>query len=125
MTVTITEAGKDVSGSDFVDEEAADLGSIFGNVSEDVDNDNDGHDALSGVLVTLADSSDSVVATTLTDSEGNYVFCDLPSGDYAVTETDPDDLVSVSDVDGSDNTDNTVDVNIGGSSSLNLSLIHI
>ena len=59
------------------------------------------------------------MATTLTDAEGNYVFYDVVPGEYTVSETDPDDLISVSDVDGDDNTNNAVDVSIGGSSPLN------
>ena len=79
--------------------------------SEDVDDDNDGDDDLSGVFVTLSDESGTTVATTLTDSEGNYVFYDAPAGDYTVSGTDPVDLVSVSDIDGCDK--NAITVTIG------------
>ena len=51
------------------------LGSISGSVLEDVDNDNDGDVGIAGVLMTLLDSTGNVVATTVTDSAGNYVFC--------------------------------------------------
>jgi len=85
--------------------------------SEDVDDDNDGDDDLSGVFVTLSDESGATVATTLTDSEGNYVFYDVLAGDYTASETDPVDLVSVSDIDGGD--ENEIAVTIGGSDPLN------
>ena len=112
VTVTITE-GEDATSVDFVDEEE-ETGSISGTVTEDTDDDNEGDSPLSGVLVTLTDSSGIVVASTLTDSEGAYEFSDVPAGDYTVSETDPMDLISVSDIDGSDNTDNAIDVTVGG-----------
>ena len=82
--------------------------------SEDVNDDNDGDDDLSGVFVNLSDESGTTVATTLTDSEGNYVFYDILAGDYTASETDPVDLVSVSD--GCDK--NAITVTIGGSDPL-------
>ncbi|MBK9462214.1 MAG: carboxypeptidase regulatory-like domain-containing protein [Sphingobacteriales bacterium] len=40
---------------------------------------------LPGVTITLYDSNGDVIATTTTDSNGNYVFEGLPAGDYTVT----------------------------------------
>jgi uncharacterized repeat protein (TIGR01451 family) len=44
------------------------------------------------VSVTLLDSNGAVVATTTTDSNGNYTFTDVPPGSYTVdfATTDPD-----------------------------------
>jgi protocatechuate 3,4-dioxygenase beta subunit len=39
------------------------------------------------VVVILKDRNGMVVATTLTDSKGDYVFYDLPAGKYTITET--------------------------------------
>lgn len=86
------------------------LGSIAGNVQEDIDNDNIGEQNIPNVLITLADSTGTAVATTRTDSEGNYLFADLPVGLYSVRETDPVQLFSVSDVDGPN--DNTISVSL-------------
>ena len=63
------------------------VGSISGNVSEDIDNDDIGEDDLIGVVVILKDRNGLVVATTLTDSKGDYVFYDLPAGNYTIIET--------------------------------------
>ena len=43
-----------------------------------------------GVEVTLIDSDGNVVATTTTDTDGNYSFTDLPSGDYVVVISTPE-----------------------------------
>ena len=58
------------------------LGSISRNVQEDTDNDDIGEVNPVGVTNTLSDSSNSVVASTLTDSNGDYLFVDLPVGVY-------------------------------------------
>ncbi|MCE4958101.1 SdrD B-like domain-containing protein, partial [Macrococcoides caseolyticum] len=42
-----------------------------------------------GVTVTLTKPDGSTVTTT-TDANGNYVFTDLPNGDYTVTFGTPD-----------------------------------
>ena len=51
------------------------LGSISGNVSEDNNNDDSGDVDLAGVPIILKDQSGTVVATTTTDSMGNYPRC--------------------------------------------------
>ena len=76
------------------------LGSISGNVKEDTDDDGIGEAPIFGVLMTLLDSSNIVVATTLTDINGNYKFVDLPVGSYTVKETNPSTHGDASEVDG-------------------------
>ena len=80
-------------------------------MSEDLDNNDTGDVDLSGVTITLYDANGDVVATRLTDTEGNYVFYDLPSGDYTVIETNLPGYLDVSDVDGPN--DNTINVPLG------------
>ena len=75
------------------------VGSISGNVKEDIDGDGDGDVDIPEVLITLFDSSNTPVATTLTDSEGDYLFIDVPVGVYFVRESDPVGFTSVKDVD--------------------------
>ncbi|WP_407652571.1 MSCRAMM family protein [Aporhodopirellula aestuarii] len=59
-----------------------------------VDRDNDcvrdsGEEGLAGVLIELIDNTGKVVATTTTDSLGNYSFTNLQAGEYTVRETQP------------------------------------
>ncbi|XWJ59535.1 SdrD B-like domain-containing protein [Macrococcus sp. CCM 2573] len=42
------------------------------------------------VTVTLSKPDGTVIATTTTDANGNYIFKDLPNGDYIVTFETPD-----------------------------------
>lgn len=90
------------------------LSSISGNVSEDIDNNDSGDDSgdksLMEVLVTLYDSVDVVVATILTDGEGNYVFYDLPVGNYTVTD---EFSIGIKDID--EGNLNKIAVDFGGS----------
>ena len=90
------------------------LGSISGNVKEDVNNDDVGDANISGVVIVLRDASGRVVKTTTTDSLGNYLFGDLNSGSYTVMELTPSGYVDVSDVDGGD--PNNISITIGGPS---------
>ena len=80
------------------------LATISGTVFEDTDNDGDGNVKLPGVLVTLQqppsyvefaensrwrllqDSAGTVLATTLTDSDGVYEFTDIQAGTYYVLQ---------------------------------------
>ena len=88
------------------------LGSISGSVYEDTNNDNAPDVPIGGVLITLTNSSGAVIATTLTDTSGFYVFIDLPAGQYIVKETTPKGYLDVSDVDGGDQ--NMIAVALGG-----------
>jgi hypothetical protein len=54
------------------------------------------------VPVKLLNTSSAVVAMTLIDSSGNYMFYNLPIGSYSVMETDLAGFLDVSDIDGSD-----------------------
>jgi uncharacterized surface anchored protein len=72
--------GETDTGNDFVD---SDNGKITGTVKDDA------LAPLGGVLLTLKDSNDDVVSTTLTNGNGVYVFDDLEPGVYTVVETNP------------------------------------
>ena len=98
-TVTgVAEAGEVIEDVDFIDEEPAD---ISGQVTDDDDNDLEGETPLVGVTVTLIDS-DGDVFTTETDENGEYIFEDIDPGPYTIIESDPEDYVSVTDMDGGD-----------------------
>lgn len=47
------------------------------------------HRPIANVTVLLQDASGKTIAETKTDSEGNYVFLDLPPGTYSVVEQTP------------------------------------
>ena len=42
-----------------------------------------------GVLITLLDSNDDIVATTTTNAAGDYSFSNVAAGDYTIVETQP------------------------------------
>lgn len=77
------------------------LGSISGNVRADLDNNDTGDLDLSGSLIELFDASGALVATRTTGVDGNYVFNDLPPGDYTVVQTNipqfPFDVIDIDD----------------------------
>jgi uncharacterized surface anchored protein len=63
------------------------LGSIGDHVWHDDDNNgiqDTGETPVPGVTVTLFDSGGNQLASTTTDNSGNYLFTDLPAGDYQV-----------------------------------------
>lgn len=66
---------------------------ITGTVFRDVDKVGDldvGTDTgIGGVTLTLRDSSNNVVATTVTLPDGTYVFDNVVAGNYTITETQP------------------------------------
>ena len=73
---------------------------------------------MEGVLVSLYDNTFTIIATTLTDSSGNYLFADLPPGSYIVTEQNRDDVnLDVKDSDGGDSP-NEIAVLLGGDNPL-------
>ncbi len=54
---------------------------------EDYDNDGiaeSGEPGIPGVLIQLVDESATVVAETVTDADGHYLFTDLTAGDYSI-----------------------------------------
>ncbi len=86
-------------------------GSITGSVLADTNNDNSGDAPISGVTLTLVDSSGNPIdgipniagvqpVTTTSAVNGSYTFGNLPPGTYGVVETQPVGYNSVSDKDG-------------------------
>ncbi|MEO5915832.1 MAG: SdrD B-like domain-containing protein [Luteolibacter sp.] len=80
--------------------------SISGFVLVDTNNDNTGDAPLSGVILTLVDSSGAPIlnagnpVTATTALNGSYSFGNLPPGTYGVVEAQPSGYNSVSDKDG-------------------------
>ncbi len=69
-----------------------------------------GEPGIAGVLVTLYNSSNVAVASTITDNNGHYEFNDVPAGTYTLGLTPPPGYqVSVKDAGGNDNTDSDFD----------------
>ncbi|WP_425400228.1 SdrD B-like domain-containing protein [Aeoliella sp.] len=69
------------------------VGSISGRVSGSRDEDcyfDDPQMLLSGVKIDLLDADGNVLATTLTDENGEYRFDDLTPGEYQIREHQPD-----------------------------------
>ena len=92
---------------------APNLGSISGNVSEDTNGDLEGDVGLEDVIILLEDMNGNSV-TTLTDSNGDYYFYDLPPSTYTITEFNLDSgELDVSDSDGGD--PNMITVTLSGS----------
>ena len=71
------------------------LGSISGTVTDDLSKGN-----LSGVRITLIGTNGATIASTLTDSNGNYAFFDLPAGSYTVFEAPLTGFIYLTPVDG-------------------------
>ena len=63
-----------------------------------------GEAGVDGVVVVLLSDTGVALATTTTDAAGNYVFSDLPAGDYSVEFTAPDDHVFAFTDQGADDT---------------------
>ncbi len=81
--------GESDDGNDFVDSRK---GIITGSVEDSTGV------PLTQVTVQLL-SGDNVVATTLTDNDGEYEFTDVEPGDYTIKEINPDGYTDVSDFD--------------------------
>jgi hypothetical protein len=116
--------GQNVTDRDFVDERptpptsaptpsptAAPLVCISGNVMEDIDNNDTGDVNIPMVTITLTDSSTGSTTVTTTDSNGDYIFCNLVGGSYVVVETNLPGYTDVSDVEGNP-LDNTINVQL-------------
>jgi len=101
-TYTITVAAKDpVAGAATTTQNFAVTVNapkkVSGNVFFDVDFDgtlDSGEFGLSGVTVTLYNSANGVVATTMADCSGDYSFANVAPGTYKVTATAPTGLVA-------------------------------
>ena len=107
--LVVLGSGANATGLLYVDER---LGSISGNVTEDLDNNDTGDVALFGVNVTLLNGIGDIIATTLTDSNGKFIFNNLPAGNYTVVEKNLPTYLDVSDVEGNP-TDNLIHVVLG------------
>ena len=86
-TYTVTaSSGNNESGLDFGNFKAI---SVSGNVYNDLDGNGlrgSGEPGLAGWTVDLEDSSGNVLATVLTDSNGNYSFTGVGGGSYQIAE---------------------------------------
>ena len=96
MRVTVTTSGTTSSNNVFLMTGPCECNNppvdIRGRVIVELDCDgvlDSGEPARSGVTITLLNSSNVVVATTTTDSNGNYAFSNLVAGTYTVRETVP------------------------------------
>lgn len=88
------ERTEDEDDSDYADVDPGPLVSIGNLVFVDSDNDGlfepqDGEFGIGGVVVQLLDEDGNVIATTITDSNGNYLFENLPPGTYFVSIPNP------------------------------------
>jgi len=89
--------------NEFVDKRL--LGFISGTVKEDTNNDNIGDLVLPSVLIMLKDMNNQVIGTTLTDSNGFYIFSRVAPGNFSVFEINLASVpLDVSDIDGGDMT---------------------
>ncbi|MEM7534144.1 MAG: SdrD B-like domain-containing protein, partial [Chloroflexota bacterium] len=106
------ESGEEI---DTVDTGLGGLGSIGDTVWSDTDGDgiqDDGEPGIDDVAVTLLDGDGNTVETTTTDNGGQYLFDNLPAGDYQVIVEVPANFI-VSPKDEGD--DDTVDSDINPS----------
>ena len=93
-TVTVT-AGEDTNAGDdgYQQPPASQVKAVIGNSVWYDENANGVQDAgesgIANVTVTLKDSGDVVIATTVTDTKGGYLFNNLEAGTYSVTVTPP------------------------------------
>lgn len=83
------------------------LGRIIGRVSLDTDNNGTGETNVVGAVVTLRNDSDNSTTIATTDSNGYYVFNNVPAGNYTVIYNEPADYASISDFDGSTSSTDT------------------
>ena len=60
--------------------------SVSGIILEDTDEDGDGDEPIVGVAVTLIGADCVVVGTTMTGTDGTFVFDGVPLGTYTVVE---------------------------------------
>ena len=94
------------------------LATISGNVQEDVNNNDFGNDNIVGVLIQLrSGESSAIIASTLTDASGNYMFTNAEAGDYRVTEVNLEGYTDVNDSDGGDKNEIEINGLIGGTGS--------
>ena len=98
--------GTDFNGNDFIDEIS---GAISGFVSVDTV---DGSSPIPGVILKLFDSSNALVTTTTSGTDGGYLFSNVIPGDYRVEEVNLSDDYQVVSTDEFDSLDgNKVEYN--------------
>ena len=107
-TINVDVGASDKNDNDFVIERKRRC--IRGSVREDTDDDDRGEQGVRGVVVRLRDARGDVIATTSTQGNGSYEFCNLAPDDYSVVERVPNDFVEVNDSDGGNPTVITVDL---------------
>ena len=86
------QSGSTVTGLDFGNFKTI---TVTGNVYNDLDGNGlrgSGEPGLAGWTVDLEDSQGNVLASALTDSNGNYSFTGVGGGSYQVAEVVPDEL---------------------------------
>jgi protocatechuate 3,4-dioxygenase beta subunit len=114
IAVTLTDA--DATDQDFLLGGTLGTYAISGTVLADLINlgaiDNPGDTSLLGVVVELRDGDGNVIATTTTDSAGNYGFANLIPGDYQVSTLTPAGATHVTDADGDANGANLIEVTL-------------
>jgi len=88
--ITLSTGGSSV-GNDFGYNDSANLNDVSGTVFLDDDAngvEDAGEIGIETVTLDLLDSAGNVIASTTTDTLGNYTFEDLPNGDYQVVVSD-------------------------------------
>ncbi|MCZ2342684.1 MAG: carboxypeptidase regulatory-like domain-containing protein [Bacteroidales bacterium] len=99
ITPLVVAAGTDVPGNTFGELVPLNpgTGAISGTVYIDTNQNgtlDPGEVPLAGVTVALTDGMGNEIATTTTDANGNYLFPNVPPGNYTVVESQPDGLGS-------------------------------
>src|SRR5690625_3078341 len=72
-----------------------------------------GGDPLGNVTVHLKDENDNIVATTTTDSNGDYEFTEVENGNYTIEIENPGEYLYVSDTQG-DSDDGKIEITVSG-----------
>lgn len=96
--IGVTLVNQNITGRDFLDDGY--LGMIAGTVRSDIQNDGTPDLPVAGVTIRLRNSGGTVIATTVTLSDGSYSFTGVPPGSYSIAQTQPVGYLSVSDIDG-------------------------
>ncbi|MEO1340256.1 MAG: SdrD B-like domain-containing protein, partial [Cyanobacteria bacterium J06635_13] len=110
------DAGETNDGANFIDEE---FGAIAGSVLIDNDNNDSGDAPLENVTINLIDSTGTLVASTTTDSEGNYEFTNITPGEYTVEQVNLTGYGDVSDRDGENLNRTTLTLSAGATETAN------
>jgi uncharacterized repeat protein (TIGR01451 family) len=94
--VTLTTTEVSFLDADFGYQSNTNLPDISGTIWNDSNSNaqqNPGEPGIAGVTVCLLNSAGVAVACTVTDSNGDYTFFDVPPGDYTVVVTDQDNVL--------------------------------